>query len=137
MPLHDYIVLDEAGNPTGEVFEELFKLGAAPDYLTSSTGRKAIRKQVALIARTNASWSDSCGTHYSINGYFNRGLGCYVHSDKEAEQIAVSKGLTRLSDISDNPHYIDDQMQQQDNEYIQGERDYAEMKATYETWGIS
>jgi len=137
MPLWDYQVVDENGQPTGEVFEELFKVGAAPDYLISSTGRKAIRKQAALIAKTSQSWASACGTQYGVNGYFNRGLGCVVHSDKEAEQIAKEKGLTRLSDISDNPYYIDDQIEQQDNEYHQGERDYAEMKANYETWGIS
>ncbi len=136
MPLFDYIILDDEGNPTGEVFEELFKLGAAPDYLVSSTGRRAIRKQVSLIAKTSQSWASACGTQYGVNGYFNRGLGCYVHSDKEAEQIAKDKGLIRLDEVSQDKHFIDDHCEAQDNEYLKEEAEYNSMMQQYESWGI-
>lgn len=134
--IYEFRVYDADDRPTDEIIEIQCKIADRPDTITSTSGRIA-KRIISVTAKMSNQWSSACGTQYGVNGYFNRGLGCYVHSDKEAEQIAVSKGLTRLSDISDNPHYIEDQMQEQDNEYIQGERDYAEMKATYETWGIS
>ncbi|HNG97750.1 MAG TPA: hypothetical protein PLW93_05750 [Candidatus Absconditabacterales bacterium] len=129
-------MLDENGQRTNEVFEELFKVGQAPEYLVSSTGRKAIRKNVQLVARTKTTWSDSCGTHYGVNGYYNRGLGCRVHSDKEAESIAKSQGMIRLDEVSQDKYFIDDHVERVNSEYMREEKEYNDMMSKYESWGV-
>lgn len=96
MPLYTYQVVDEHDQPTGEEFDKLFSISDRPDALVSSEGRRAIRKQVYDFARTELSWGKRYGT---VNGEYNRGLGCYVEDYAHEKRIAKERGLVRVSEV--------------------------------------
>lgn len=56
-----------------------------------------MNKKVNIPAFTPSGWGDQTGT-YGVNGKYNKGLGCYVKNDKDAERIAKSRGLVPFSE---------------------------------------
>ena len=96
MPLYEYIT------DTGEVIEHVCKFEDRPEELVSSTGRRAVRKEVHLVALTPNRWGDT-------NMYFNRGLGAWVNGQKDVDRICKEKGLVPESDLPQ--HYFADSME--------------------------
>lgn len=103
MPLYEFKVIDENGNATGEVIEELFKHTDVPNIIRSSNGRVAVRKKFSVIAKPSATPESI----YGVNGTFNRGLGQVVYSHKHYDQICQEKGLIPESQLS-NKHAFED-----------------------------
>lgn len=103
MPLYEFKVIDENGNATGEVIEELFKHTDVPNIIRSSNGRMAVRKKFSVIAKPSATPESI----YGVNGTFNRGLGQVVYSHKHYDQICQEKGLIPESQLS-NKHAFED-----------------------------
>jgi hypothetical protein len=132
MPVYEFKVYDADGNPTNEVIEKQFKWSDRPKQLISSEGRIA-KLIVSAPARTSVSWSDSCGTRYGVNGYYNRGLGVRVSSEAEADKIAASRGLVRL-DNYDNKHLLEDNVEAVRENDAREDREYASLMKQYETW---
>lgn len=92
MPLVEY------ETETGERIEELFRAGEEiPAELESSRGRIARRVEVSAVARTASRWGDTPGS----GRRFDRGLGCWVESDKHAAEIAKSQGCVSLREFGD------------------------------------
>lgn len=56
-----------------------------------------MRKKVNIPAFTPSSWGD-CTGKFGVNGTYNKGLGCFVKNNKDAEQIAKSRGLVPFSE---------------------------------------
>ena len=125
--LKEYYVLDSEGNKTDIIIEHLCK-HPAPEYITSDTGERAVVKTVSLIARTASSWSDSCGTKYGVNGFYNRGLGCWVSSDKEADRIGAERGLVRMDELGDK-NWLDDKMDSMGQEEAETQRSISKYEA--------
>jgi hypothetical protein len=89
MPLFEY------RKQSGEVVEVLLKHKDALEEIEID-GEPAV-KLLSIPARMAASWAGAAGTWgKSINGTYNRGLGSYVNSYKEMEQIADQKGLVLM-----------------------------------------
>ena len=103
MPLYEFKVIDEQGEFTGEVIEELFKHTDVPNVIRSSNGRVAVRKKFSVIAKPSATPESI----YGVNGTFNRGLGQVVYSHKHYDQICQEKGLIPESQLS-NKHAFED-----------------------------
>ena len=87
--------------------EELFR---AQDTVTDTIdceycGEEA-SKVISPPADMNRMWAGQAGTGGGVNGYFDRGLGCRVHSEFEADKIAESRGLVRESDYA--KHFTED-----------------------------
>ena len=79
--------------------EVLCKVSEKPSSLDCDCGGVA-RQQVSRVARTRGSWGGV------DTGYFDRGLGQWVDSHKEADKLAKQKGLVRASDFDDK--FIED-----------------------------
>lgn len=103
MPLYEFVVLDEEGNRTAEVIEEIFKHSDVPAMIRSSSGRWAARKKFSVIAKP----SKTDTSVYGVNGTFNRGLGEVVYSNKHYEEVCQRKGLIPESQFS-NQHIFAD-----------------------------
>jgi hypothetical protein len=103
MPLYEFKVIDENGNATGEVIEELFKHTDVPNIIRSSNGRFAVRKKFSIIAKPSATPESI----YGVNGTFNRGLGQVVYSHKHYDQICQEKGLVPESQLSNKYAFED------------------------------
>jgi hypothetical protein len=103
MPLYEFKVIDENGNATGEVIEELFKHTDVPNIIRSSNGRFAVRKKFSIIAKPSATPESI----YGVNGTFNRGLGQVVYSHKHYDQICEQKGLIPESQLSNKYAFED------------------------------
>ena len=103
MGLFEFYVLDEEGNRTGEIIEEIFKPSAVPNMIRSSSGRWAARKMVSVPAKP----SKTAESVYGVNGTFNRGLGEVVYSHKHYDEICQRKGLIPESSFS-NRHIFED-----------------------------
>ena len=56
-----------------------------------------MERQMTCHAYTPSTFGDQTGT-YGVNGKYNKGLGCYVKNDKDAERIAKSRGLVPFSE---------------------------------------
>jgi len=89
--LHDYQVLDDEGNPTGEVFEMLFRRGNVPDVLVSADGRKA-RRAVSVIAHMPRSWGDS-------HRKYDPQLRAEYSSIRERDKICQRLGVVPMDDL--------------------------------------
>ena len=103
MPLYEFKVVDDNGNETGEVIEELFKHSDVPNVIRSSNGRVAVRKKFSVIAKP----SKTDTSVYGVNGTFNRGLGEVIYSDKHFDEVCQRKGLIPESQFS-NRHIFED-----------------------------
>lgn len=88
--LYDFAVLDEQGNPTNEVIEELVKRGT--EYIKDDLGRIAKRKGVQLLAYTPTLYGDS-------KSRYDAALGCVVRSQRDIDRICKEKGLTPVNDL--------------------------------------
>ena len=102
MPMHDYQC-----SVCSRRTEELFR---AQDTVTDTIdceycGEEA-SKVISPHADMNRMWAGQAGTGGGVNGYFDRGLGCRVHSEFEADKIAESRGLVRESDYA--KHFTED-----------------------------
>jgi putative FmdB family regulatory protein len=60
-----------------------------------------MRRTITAPAKTASGWGDQ-GV---VTGVYNKGLGCYVTSDRQAEQIAKSRGLVRFQDVFEGNSY--------------------------------
>lgn len=87
MPLREYATAD------GEVFETFFREWPPPAEITLEDGRTA-RWILSLPARTASLWGDT-----NQRPHYNRGLRRWVSGDREAEQIAKSRGLVPLREL--------------------------------------
>jgi len=132
VPIYEFRVYDEEGNPTSEIIAKQFKYADRPKQLVSSEGRVA-KLIVSAPARMAAQWADAAGTRYGVNGFYNRGLGVRVSSDAEADKIAASRGLVRL-DNYDNKHLLQDNIEAVKENDAREDREYASMMKQYETW---
>lgn len=143
MPIYEFYVLDDEGNRTGEIIEEIFKHTEVPNLLKSSSGRWAARKLVSVIARP----AKTDTSVYGVNGTYNRGLGEVIYSNKHYDEVCQRKGLIPESQFS-NRHIFEDLCEKkmehdrkEDSEYhrweaamakegvhsaIEGTRDYTE-----------
>ena len=86
-----------------------------------------MRRTVTAPAKTASGWGDQ-GV---VTGIYNKGLGCYVTSDRHAEQIAKSRGLVRFQDVFEGNSYdrmIDESIDSQCNMHLQHSRDAAEVR---------
>lgn len=80
----------------------------------------ATQRLVSMPARTSASWGDS-------QGYFDRGLGCYVENSQHRERVMKAKGLAPLSDFA--KHAVEDYAESQVNERKEHERVMARLES--------
>lgn len=103
MGLFEFYVLDDQGNKTGEVIEELFKHTDVPNIIRSSNGRMAVRKKFSIIAKPSATPESI----YGVNGTFNRGLGQVVYSHKHYDQICQERGLIPESQLTNKYAFED------------------------------
>jgi len=102
MPLFDFKCVS-----CQKVTEELFKVNIEiPHNIECEFCGDISNKQIAIHADMNRMWAGQAGTGGGVNGYFDRGLGCRVHSSWEADKIAESRGLVRESDYA--PHFVKD-----------------------------
>jgi len=114
MGLYSFIVLDADGNPTNEELEEIFKWNAVPDMLISSSGRRAKRKGVEVIAKITDT------SKFGVNGVYNRGLGEVVTDWRHYEQIMAERGLVRESDLP--KHYFEESLERAERFYEEEEK---------------
>lgn len=103
MGLFEFWVLDEEGNRTGEIIEEIFKASDVPNLIRSSSGRWAARKMVSVIAKPSKTETSV----YGVNGTFNRGLGEVIYSNKHYDQVCERKGLIPESQFSNRHIFAD------------------------------
>ena len=75
---------------------------------------------VTMPAKTRGTWGGV------DTGYFDRGLGCWVDSNRDADKIARKRGLVRASDFDKN--YIEDKADAYAVEQRQLESDSQEYK---------
>lgn len=115
MGLYSFQVLDENGQPTGEELEEIYKWNAVPDMLISSSGRRAKRKGVEVIAKITDT------SKFGLNGVYNRGLGTVVTDWRHYEQIMAERGLVRESDLP--KHYFEESLERADRFYEKEEKE--------------
>lgn len=90
MPLYEFRVLDSAGEPTGEIVEEIVPVGT--EQIVSSSGRIAVRKPISLTAYIPTRWGDSKSKYVPA-------LGCTVTSQKHMDKICRDRGLVQVSDL--------------------------------------
>lgn len=90
MPLYEYMLLDEKGNQTGEIVEEIMPVGT--EVIVSPTGQLAVRKPVSLIAKTSGRWGDT-------NKKWDPQLGVMVGSQHDIDRACREKGLVDTSDL--------------------------------------
>jgi len=94
----------------GHITEELFFVGEKiKAWMKCQCGKRAM-KQIPLTAKMTHMWMGQCETN-GVNGYYDAGLGCTVHSAHEADKIAKEKGLVRETDLGS--HWWDDNMNKQ------------------------
>lgn len=102
MPMHDY----QCSNCNCKT-EELFRSqDTVLDIVECEHCGREASKIISPHADMNRMWAGQAGTGGGVNGYMDRGLGCRVHSEHEADKIAESRGLVREQDYK--PHFIDD-----------------------------
>lgn len=90
MPLYDFVVLDERGNPTSEVFEEFTSRDT--HELVDQYGRRAIRRGVQMIAHIPTRWGES-------HGYYDRDLRQMVYSQRDIDRACEAKGWVPVGDM--------------------------------------
>lgn len=86
-----------------------------------------MRRVVTAPAKTASGWGDQ-GV---VTGIYNKGLGCYVTSDRHAEQVAKSRGLVRFQDVFEGNAWdrtIDESIDSQCNLHLQHSRDATEVR---------
>jgi len=74
---------------------------------------------VSMPARTSASWGDS-------QGYFDRGLGCYVENSQHRNRLMKKRGLAPASDFSNS--VVDDYVHKNIVEKQEHERNVSRFK---------
>ena len=87
-------------------------------------------KKVNIPAFTPSGWGDQTGT-YGVNGKYNKGLGCYVKNDRDAERIAKSRGLVPFSEAFPGRSWesmTDGDMDRQCNEALQHSADTVQIR---------
>lgn len=131
MPLYEFKVIDENGNATGEVIEELFKHTDVPNIIRSSNGRMAVRKKFSIIAKPSATPESI----YGVNGTFNRGLGQVVYSHKHYDQICQERGLIPESQLS-NRHAFEDLCEKKTKHDANEEAEYHRWEDTMKKEGV-
>ncbi len=115
MPLYEFSVIDNNGNPTGEKITRICKYEDRPEFLISSEGRKAVYDiKNNQPARMKEAWSGACGTWGGVNGTYDVGAGRRFESRKQQDQWLKDNGYVRESDMG--RHYIDDQIAKQETE---------------------
>lgn len=67
------------------------------DEQTCEICQEPLQKMVSVFAKTPNRWGDS-------NGYFDRGLGCYVANSMERERIMKEKNLRPVSEEELDDH---------------------------------
>lgn len=102
MPLYSFILLDDEGKPTGEEIEELYKWNTVPKELVSSSGRRAVRKGIELIAKPALALG-------GLHGHYDPHLGAVYSSYAERDAICKARGLTPTDCI--DKHWADDKIE--------------------------
>lgn len=124
MPIYEFYVLDDEGNRTGEIIEEMFKYTDVPNMIRSSSGRWAARKLVSVIAKP----AKTDTSVYGVNGTYNRGLKEVIYSNKHYDEVCERKGLIPESAFS-NRHIFEDMMQKKAEHDASEEKEYHRWEA--------
>jgi hypothetical protein len=53
-----------------------------------------MKRDITMPSKTASAWGDQG----FVNGYYNKGLGCMVRSERHADEIAKARGLVRFQD---------------------------------------
>jgi hypothetical protein len=115
MAIYCYTVLDEDGSPTGETIEHICKHSNRPEYIVSSTGRKAVYDiKYNVPARMSEQWAGAAGTLGGVNGFYDKGAGRRFQSRTQQDKWLDSNNLVRASDLP--THWIEDKIEKQDRE---------------------
>ncbi|RMG57339.1 MAG: hypothetical protein D6722_25030 [Bacteroidetes bacterium] len=117
MPIYEYTVIDPKTGVALGKREELVSrsIDAKPIiHLKDKDGRKLIARkdEIQLFQRTPDTWGNA--GYYGVNGFFNRGIGRYVYSYKEADKIAEARGYAPLSDFP--KYYVEDMLEAEDED---------------------
>ena len=115
MPLYPFVCPS-----CGSRVEVLCKVSEKPSSLDCDCGDVA-RQQVSRVARTRGSWGGV------DTGYFDRGLGQWVDSSREADKIAKERGLVRATEFDKD--FIEDSLEDFGNEQRQLEKDSQEYQS--------
>lgn len=89
-----------------------------------------MERQMTCHAHTPGLFGDQTGT-YGVNGKYNKGLGCYVKNDRDAERIAKSRGLVPFSEAFPGRSWesmTDGDMDRQCNEALQHSADTVQIR---------
>ena len=86
-----------------------------------------MRRTITAPAKTASGWGDQ-GV---VTGIYNKGLGCFVKSDRDADRIAKERGLIRFQEAFNGSSYervIDEEIDTQCNINLQANKDAVEIK---------
>lgn len=86
-----------------------------------------MKKDFTMPSKTASAWGDQ-GV---VNGYYNKGLGCMVRSERHADEIAKARGLIRFQDAFNGQSYdtvTDTYMDADCLGHIQHNKDTVEIK---------
>ena len=85
-----------------------------------------MRRTITAPAKTASGWGDQ-GV---VTGIYNKGLGCYVKSDRDADRIAKSRGLIRFQEAFNGSSYervTDENVDSQCNIALQHNKDLVQV----------
>jgi len=86
-----------------------------------------MRRTISAPAKTASGWGDQ-GV---VTGIYNKGLGCFVKSDREADEIAKKRGLIRFQEAFNGSSYervMDENVDSQCNISLQHNRDAVQVQ---------
>lgn len=95
--------------------------------LICKTCNVEMRRTITAPAKTASGWGDQ-GV---VTGIYNKGLGCFVKSDRDADRIAKERGLIRFQEAFNGSSYervIDEEIDTQCNINLQANKDAVEIK---------
>lgn len=86
-----------------------------------------MRRTITAPAKTASGWGDQ-GV---VTGIYNKGLGCFVKSDRDADRIAKERGLIRFQEAFNGSSYervLDENVDSQCNISLQHNRDAVQVQ---------